>query len=344
MRILLSLFIAIFVCANAVGQRNEPIMIHSFPVESIQMVEVRASGGNITVTGNADSEVTVEVFATNPILSSSRIKELFEENHTIDIKEENGKLTVVARVRRLNPTTWDRIGNRNRLSISFRINIPNDANSDLRTNNGNISISNLSGKSQVIQTSNGALSVTNISGNLVGRTSNGNISLNNSQGNINLTTSNSGISAQNSSGTITLRTSNGRISLDDLTGVIEARTSNGRITGNDIQGTLETRTSSGSITLNRLSGNVSASNSGGSMSVGMLSVDEFVRLSNSRESISLTVPDNDYNLNVRGDRINTSGLRDFRGNMDLRRQLNGTIGGGGTEINVRGQRVNLTFR
>ena len=100
MRILLSLFIATFVCANAVGQRNEPIMTHSFPVESIQMVEVRTSGGNITVTGNADSEVTVEVFATNPILSNSRIQELFEENHTIDIKEENGKLTVVARVRR----------------------------------------------------------------------------------------------------------------------------------------------------------------------------------------------------------------------------------------------------
>jgi DUF4097 and DUF4098 domain-containing protein YvlB len=344
MKHLLLLFISTFLCINvAIGQRNEPIITRSFPMTSIQAVEIHAQNGDIIVIGDDNSPVTVEVFVTNPVLSSSRIKELFEENHTIDIREENGKLTVAAKARRLSPGLWNRRNNPNRLNVSFRISVPSNISSDLRTSNGSIHISNLSGDAQNFRTSNGFLLVENVSGNIIGRTSNGRINLENSQGNIDLTTSNGRISAQNSSGTITVKTSNGRINLNDLIGIIAARTSNSRITANNIQGTLETRTSNGSVTLNRLSGNVTASTSNGSMNVEMLSVTDFVRLSANRD-INLVMPDKNYSISVQGNRIRTSGLRDFSGNMDLRRRLNGNIGNGGAEINARGKRVNLNFR
>ncbi|MDR0332546.1 MAG: hypothetical protein LBI15_03695 [Dysgonamonadaceae bacterium] len=326
MKHLLLLFIGTFLCINiAVGQRNVVEMRHSFPATSIQMVEARTSNGSITVTGDANSQATVEVRVSgNNRLSESRIRQLLEENYDIDVRVQNGKLYATARPKR----NARNVGNlrQENLSISLIISTPNNVSSDLRTSNGSIGVSNLSG-------------------NTVGRTSNGRINLDNSQGNINLTTSNGAISTQNSSGTITLKTSNGRIDLDNLTGVIVAGTSNARITANNIQGTLEVSTSNGAVTLNRLSGNVSASTSNGAVSVEMLSVSEFVRASTSNGNLNLTVPANQgYRLNVSArNRIGTSGLQNFNGNMN-ERSINGNIGNGGAEINVRGQRVNLNFR
>jgi hypothetical protein len=326
MKHLLLLFIGTFLCINVVvGQRNVVEMRHSFPAASIHSVEARTSNGSITITGDAGSQATVEVRVSgNNRLSESRIRQLLEENYDIDVRVQNGKLYATARPKR----NARNVGNlrQENLSISLIISTPNNVSSDLRTSNGSIGVSNLSG-------------------NTVGRTSNGRINLDNSQGNINLTTSNGAISTQNSSGTITLKTSNGRIDLDNLTGVIVAGTSNARITANNIQGTLEVSTSNGAVTLNRLSGNVSASTSNGAVGVEMLSVSEFVRASTSNGNLNLTVPANQgYRLNVSArNRIGTSGLQNFNGNMN-ERSINGNIGNGGAEINIRGQRVNLNFR
>jgi hypothetical protein len=324
MKHLLFLFISTFLCINvAIGQRNVVEMKHSFPAASIQTVEVQTSNGSITVTGDAGSrsQATVEVRVSgNNRLSETLVKQLLEENYDIDIRVQNGKLIATAKTK-----SNIRNSRQENLNISFDINIPSSVHSDLKTSNGSIDINNLSG-------------------NTVGRTSNGRINLENSQGIINLTTSNGRISAKYSQGEITLRTSNGTVSLDDLFGVIVVRTSNARITANNIEGSLEAGTSNGAVTLNRLSGNVSASTSNGSVSVEMLSVNEFVRTSTSNGNTSLTLPANQgYNLNVNGNRVETSGLQNFTGNMN-ERNINGRIGNGGAEINVRGKRVNLNVR
>jgi hypothetical protein len=69
-----------------------------------------------------------------------------------------------------------------------------------------------------------------------------------------------------------------------------------------------------------------------------------VNLTNSG-SLSLTLPANrDYTLKVRANKIETSGLRGFHGNMD-NKNIDGTTGNGGPQIDIRSsQRVSLTFR
>ena len=342
MKKLLSIFIGTFLCLSfAFGQQNIVEMRHSFPSTSIQTVEARTAGGSITVTGDAGAQATVVVRASgHNRLSESRVRELLEENYDINVRVENGRLIAEARARR---TIIGR--NQDGLSISFVINVPSNVSSELRTSGGSIQLSNLSGSAQNFQTSGGSLSIESVLSNINGRTSGGSINLRNSQGNIDLRTSGGSITAQNSSGTVVLRTSGGSLTLNNLSGNIEARTSGGSVTANDIQGALNAQTSGGSVNLNRLSGNVEASTSGGSLNVEMLSVNEFVRLTNSSGNISLTLPANQgYNLNVRGsNRVTTSGLQNFTGNMD-ERNINGTVGNGGATITARGQRVNLNFR
>jgi DUF4097 and DUF4098 domain-containing protein YvlB len=345
MKNLFLLFISVFLfagCATnrATAQQNAPQISRSFPASSIQSVEANTSGGSITVVGDTRSQATVEVFASNNNLSESRIKQLLEENYDIDIRVQNGKLIATAKPKR-QITNW----NQNGLSISFKISVPSGASSDLKTSGGSIHLSNLNGGSQNFQTSGGSLSIDNVRGNISGRTSGGSINVTNSHNNIDLRTSGGSITAQNSSGTLNLRTSGGSLNLTNLNGNIEATTSGGSINANDIQGTLKTRTSGGSINLNRLSGNVEASTSGGSMNVEMRSVNEFVRLTNSSGNLSVTLPANQgYRLDISArNRIDTSGLQNFNGNMN-ERSINGNVGAGGAEINARGQRVNLNFR
>jgi hypothetical protein len=342
MKQVLFFFIGSFLCLNlAIGQQNSVEIRHSFPAASIQTVEARTMGGGITVTGSAESQATVEVRVSgNNRLSESRIREILEEKYQIDVRVENGKLIAAARVREnIN------IGNQDGLSISFTINVPRNVNSDLQTMGGGVDISNLSGGTQNFQTMGGGLSVENVSGNITGRTMGGGISLGNSQGNINLQTNGGGVSAQNSGGTITLRTLGGGLTLNNLNGTIEANTNGGGVTANDIQGSLNTRTLGGGVTINRLSGNVDASTLGGAMSVEVLSANEFVRVSGTNGNVTLILPANQgYNLNIRSsNRITTSRLQNFNGDVN-ERNINGTVGNGGTAVEVQAQNVNLNFR
>ena len=323
-------------CAGEWGK--DPFMTRTFPASSIKAVEAATSGGSITVNGDAGSEAVVEVYVSCNKCSDEKINQLFEENYTLDIKVEGGKLYAVAK-------TKNRISNWNQqgLSISFKISVPNRVNSNLLTSGGSISIGNLSG-SQDFKTSGGSLSVENVSGNIVGRTSGGSIDVSNSKDDINLATSGGSITAKDCSGNIHMRTSGGSLRMSNLNGNIDASTSGGSVTANDIQGSLKTGTSGGSVKLDGISGSVDAHTSGGTVTVAMESVSDYVKLSNSG-NISLTLPvGNGYNLKIKANKIETSGLKDFRGDMDSR-SLEGTAGNGGPNIEVKtSQRASLSFR
>jgi DUF4097 and DUF4098 domain-containing protein YvlB len=131
--------------------------------------------------------------------------------------------------------------------------------------------------------------------------------------------------------------------MSNLNGNIEAKTSGGSVTANAVSGTLKACTSGGSVNLDGISGNVEATTSGGSMNVKIKSVSHYVRLSNSG-NINLTLPSgNGYHLNVEAGNLSTSGLRNFQGNTN-NRNMRGTTGNGGPEINVRTSlRASLTF-
>ena len=328
---------AILFTARAGEQQKEPFMTRNFPAASIKSVEATTSGGSITVTGDAGTQAVVEVFISRDKWSNERIKEVLDENYTIDIKVEGGKLYAVAKQK--GSISWNQQG----LSISFKISVPKQVNSELKTSGGSIHIAGLTG-SQEFKTSGGSLTVENLSGNINGTTSGGSINVANSSDNINLKTSGGSITANDCSGKINMRTSGGSIRMNHLDGTVDASTSGGSITANGVNGTLKAGTSGGSVKLNGISGNVEAKTSGGSMEVNMEAVSDYVKLTNSGNT-TLSVPaEKGYNLKVKANKIDTSGLKDYRGNIDSR-NMEGTIGNGGPEIEIKtSQKANVTFR
>ena len=331
---------ATFLTAYAKEQdKRTPFMTRTFPASSIKEVEATTSGGSLALTGDAGSQATVEVYVSRDNWSNDQIKKYLDENYTLDIKVVSGKLYATAK-QKTSFNNWNNQG----LSISFKISVPKQVNSNLQTSGGSIQISALSG-SQNFVTSGGSLAVDNVSGNTVGATSGGSISLSNSNDNIDLKTSGGSISAKDCNGTISLATSGGSLSLNNLSGNINAATSGGSVSANNINGTLITGTSGGSMNLDGISGNVKASTSGGNMSVKVKSVTDYVKLSNSG-SINLTLPaGKGFNLDVKASKVESSMKESgaFRGEWKTD-SFAGTINNGGPEINVRSsQRVWLSF-
>jgi len=329
---------AIFFTAFADEQDSKsPYMTRTFPASSVKEVEASTSGGSITLTGDADSKAVVEVYVSRDDWSTEKIKQMLDEKYIIDIKVESGKLYVSAK-QKGSFMNWNDQG----LSVSFKISVPKQVNGNLQTSGGSILISNLSG-SQNFKTSGGSLAVENVSGNIVGSTSGGSISVSNSKDNIDLRTSGGSINAKDCNGKINLKTSGGSLNLNNLTGDIDAATSGGSVMASNIKGTLKAGTSGGSVKLDGISGNLDAYTSGGGMDVRMTSVSDFVKLSNSG-GLSLSLPaDKGYNLNIQGNKIETSGMKDFRGNME-NSNVEGTVGNGGPQITVRSsQRVRVSF-
>jgi hypothetical protein len=342
MKKLFALFISVFISAAffsvyAGNQERAPFMTSDFPASSVKEVEAGTSGGSLTLTGSTGSKATVEMYVSRDDWSADKIKQVLDENYSIVIQAENGKLVVEAKQKK-NRINWNSQG----LSISFKITVPKQVNSVLQTSGGSIRISNLSG-TQNFRTSGGSLTVEGVSGNITGATSGGSITVTGSKDNIDLSTSGGSITADYCNGNINLRTSGGSLKMSNLNGTINATTSGGSITVNDVKGTLKTGTSGGSVKLDGIAGNVDASTSGGSMSVRIISVSDYVKLSNSG-NLNLTLPaGKGYNLSIKSNKIETSGLKDFRGSTDSKR-IEGTVGNGGTEINVRSsQRVQLSF-
>jgi len=318
---------------------EEPYLTKSFKNESIDNVEVKTSGGSISVEGVNASEARVEVFVnannSSDNFSKEDIKRMLEENYDLSVSVSNNKVTAVAKTKERN-MNWKKS-----LSISFKVFAPKKISSKLKTSGGSISLKNLSG-SQDFTTSGGSLHVDNLSGEVKGRTSGGSIHVANSKDDINLTTSGGSIYAENSSGNLRLSTSGGSINLSDLKGDIEANTSGGSI--ND--GELSTSTSGGSVRLSDLTCSLEASTSSGSMDVSVRDLGKYIKLSNSGGNIDLTIPGNKgVNLKLSGRRVSAPALTNFNGSTD-NNEIEGKMNGGGIAVTATagGGKVNLTVK
>ena len=197
---------------SAQRNRNEAFATYTFSdlaISTINVVEANTLNSSLTLTGSAVSEAVVEMYVShNSSRTRSRqwsdeeIKRYLEENHTIEVKVDGEKLLIVAK-----PKT----NGSERYSVSFKITVPKQMNSNLKTTNGSVRISNLSG-SQKFSTVNGSLKIDNVSGKISGCTVNRSITVTNSNDDINLSTVNGSITAKDCEGKINLSTVNGRIS------------------------------------------------------------------------------------------------------------------------------------
>jgi len=334
------ILISVILYANlfANDQQKDPFMFYAFPAASIKSVDANTTSGSITISGNATTMAVVEVYVSRDEWSSEKIKQTLEENYTIDIKVESEKLYAVVKQKN-SRFNWSQQG----LNISFKIFVPKEVNSILNTASGTIQISNLSGSLR-FNTASGSLAVNNVSGKVSGNTASGSITLSDSNDNISMNTASGSITVKDCNGNIKLNTASGSIRANDLNGNVDLNTASGSITAGNLQGNIKTESSSGSIKIDGISGNLTAEAKSGSITVVMESVSEYVRLSNSGNT-SLSLPaGKGYDLNVKANKVETSGLKDFRGNMANDR-LEGAVGNGGAEIEIKkSQRASLSFQ
>jgi hypothetical protein len=214
--------------------------IHLFPANNGENLEVRTSGGSISVKGADVDEAEVRMFVRkrNRYLTPS---DTDLSNFDIEITKRGN--TIIAKASRKST-----ILNVNNESISFEVLIPSQFNIDISTSGGSIKIDEIEGNLNG-STSGGSISLNNLGGDVDVRTSGGSISINECGGTIKARTSGGSVTAKNSTGIIELRTSGGSMNLDNISGELDASTSGGSIRANmlKLEGNLSLRTSGGSI-------------------------------------------------------------------------------------------------
>ncbi|MCU0338350.1 MAG: DUF4097 domain-containing protein [Spirosomaceae bacterium] len=329
-QLLVFLLISTFIFAN---DDEKPYMTKTFNASAVKSLNVRTSGGSISVTGkNGEAKVEVYVRSNNwngrDELSTKEIEERLEE-YELTVAQEGETLVCKAKRKKEDWSDWKRS-----LNISFKITVPEKITTDLGTSGGSIRLANLSG-TQNFGTSGGSLHLHDLSGDIKGRTSGGSINLSNCKDKLDLTTSGGSIKAENSKGDIRLSTSGGSINLEEMDGIIKVTTSGGSVRGGGIKGELNASTSGGSIRLNNVAASLRASTSAGSVDVEMTALGKYLDLSTSAGGIRVQMPlDKGMDLDLRANRVNVSRLNNFDGAFDKDR-VKGKLNGGGTLVTMR---------
>ncbi len=229
-------------------------------------VELRTSGGSISVVGHSEDEVRIEMFVRR---GSSYLSPSDTDLSDFEIVIDQVGNKITASARRENSRSNFLWGGRNE-SISFRAYVPHNSIIDGRTSGGSVSAENIYNRLS-LATSGGSVRVENIQGKTDLRTSGGSIRI------------------VDASGEVNARTSGGSVTVDGLEGVADLRTSGGSMRLSDISAKLNATTSGGSIRAELVAfyDDVTLRTSGGSIQVTMPNM-------------------NHYEIDLRGSRVNTN--------------------------------------
>jgi len=338
-------FTLLFACGLstlALAQDDKtPYITKSLANDAISNVVVKTSAGGIHVSGESGQAPRIEVYIrgnNGHDLSKDEIKKRLDENFDLSIDVNNHQLQAIVKNKH-DHIDWNEDG----LSISFKIYVPEQVTTDLKTSGGGIHLDHLKGKEDFM-TSGGGLDVYSVTGNIHGTTSGGGIHVQDSGDNISLTTSGGGITAENCNGDITLRTSGGGLELNDLKGNIHATTSGGGVRASNIEGELVTSSSGGGIDLRNMNCSLDAHTSAGSLNAQVKQVGKYLRLATSAGNINLELPAKQgLDLNLNAERVNSHEFNGFQGTFD-ERHVHGTVNGGGASVDANANSGHIDIR
>jgi hypothetical protein len=344
MKTLFTLLIVACQAVVALGQdydHQTPYLTKSLASDAINSVVVSTSAGGISVSGESGQSPRIEVYIrgnNNRELSKEEIKKRLEEDYDMNISVNGHELSATVKNRH-ELSNWH-----NSISISFRIYVPEQVTTDLRTSGGGINLDHLKGN-ETFKTSGGGLNVDKLSGVIRGHTSGGGINVTDSHDDIDLETSGGGIVAKNCDGKIKLITSGGGLILNDLKGSITAHTSGGGIEADNIEGELITGTSGGGINMRHMKCSLEASTSGGNLDAQITEVGKYLKLNASAGNIDLDLPAKQgLDLDLRGEHIDDHIASGFKGEWE-KRHVQGSVNGGGASVtaDAHGGEIYLRF-
>lgn len=279
---------------------DKPYMTREFELSGPGALKVFTIAGNVDVVPSSSAnKVKVELYLDRGYAFWSDSKNL--DNFRITILKRGNE--IVASVERKHRETGFFS---DRMSFSFRVYVPRELSTELKTLAGDISLESVRGN-QSIKTGGGDISLTDISGHLQAFTSGGSIEINDSRG------------------TIYAQTEGGNISVDHSSGELRLKTKGGRIVSE------------------RISGTMLAQVGGGDIWADFVQVGEGIDLETSAGNIHLEVPDLEgYELMLRGTEVNFNELQDIRGEIKNSR-IEGTYKDGGPPINLSTQAGTITL-
>ena len=114
-----------------------------------------------------------------------------------------------------------------------------------------------------------------------------------------------------------------------------------------MQGALDAHTSGGNVQFSDLSCSLETSTSGGNINVEIRNTRQiYLKISNSGGNVDLSMPaGKGLDLKLSADRIKTSTLENFKGEL-TEKEITGTLHGGGTPVTIKAYsgRLNLTLK
>jgi hypothetical protein len=298
---------AMFSIGSGLPDTRQPFVVKKFTLDGPGNLEVRTSGGSISVTGGTGNEARVEMYVRlrgNSITPDHPDAKEIMEDYEITIDKKGNTIYALAE-RRSSISGW--FGS-NHASISFVVYTPEEMSCRLNTSGGSIELKEVRGR-QHLETSGGSVRVEGVRGHTEARTS------------------------------------GGSIKIDRYAGQLEAHTSGGSIDLTNSQGDLQVATSGGSIDIANVKGSVEAHTSGGGIRADLTSLDKFLTLKTSGGSITAVVPKGlGLDLDLRGNRVNTR-LVNFNGEAEKDR-IRGSMNGGGIPVvmHTSGGSINLEYR
>lgn len=225
---------------------DDPYRVEEFSISGPGNLEVRTSGGHISVNASESNRVRVEMYVRK---NGRELSPSDTDLDDFEIEISQSGNTVRAHAKRDNDRGW-KFWNNNNISISFVVYSPREISADLKTSGGHIETVGLKGN-QNIATSGGHLQLSNLMGTVEARTSGGHIEIHDFEGEMNARTSGGHIDVENANGSIKLRTSGGHIDLERISGTVEASTSGGGINADiaSIGQFIDLRTSGGNVNI-----------------------------------------------------------------------------------------------
>jgi DUF4097 and DUF4098 domain-containing protein YvlB len=282
----------------------------TYKISTPAEMSISTSDGFIVVNDHNSKNIEVFFIVTkNNHVEDIDLEEL-EEHVEVDIESSNDRLEIRIRHKE---SSWMKNW-RDRYNVSFQINAPSRTACNLKTSDGDISLTGFQGE-QSCKTSDGNIDVEDISGNLTADTSDGDIIVLGIEGSIELNTSDGKIMASNIDGNTKVGTSDGNIILEEISGENYAKTSDGNIVFENMRGSLSAQTSDGDIRGN------------------LEQLTDELYLKTSDGNISVTVPDGiGMNVRLKGEDINIQ-LENFSGKTGDH-LVEGTIRGGGVDVEM----------
>jgi DUF4097 and DUF4098 domain-containing protein YvlB len=280
----------------------------SYPLTAPSQISISSSDGDIEVVNieGSNTDVFFIVKKQNKVLSMNRTA--LEKELELTVEQNGNSLNIVVKYPNSNGVMdW-----RDRVTVSFRVQTPRGSACDLRTSDGNISLSGLTPDQKM-------------------RTSDGNIHIEDVRGAVWASTSDGNITAHNVGGTVELKTSDGDIRVSEVSGGATASTSDGNITITKAKGDVKAKTSDGDITFQDLDGALTASTSDGNIKGNIQRLTKQLNAHTSDGNINISVPQNmGLDLDIKGESLDVP-LTNFSGRSD-EKHIQGKSNGGGIPV------------